>query len=61
MMGKNYAFAGLIVEPVIYGDLGLWILPEAFLIGLLATILASLYPAWYAAQTDPAVALRVAQ
>lgn len=61
MMGNNYSFAGLIVEPILYGDLGVWILPEAFLIGLSATILASLYPAWYAARTDPAVALRVAQ
>jgi ABC-type lipoprotein release transport system permease subunit len=59
-MGPDYSFAGLIVEPVLYGDLGIWILPEAFLISLGATILASLYPAWYAARTDPAVALRVA-
>jgi len=26
-----------------------------------ATVVASLYPAWYAARTDPAAALRVAQ
>lgn len=59
-MGSTYSFAGLIVEPVLYGDLGLWILPEAFFIALGAMILASLYPAWYAARTDPAVALRAA-
>lgn len=60
-MGGDYTFAGLIVEPVVYGDLGFWILPEAVLIALGATILASLYPAWHAARTDPAAALRVAQ
>jgi ABC-type lipoprotein release transport system permease subunit len=60
-MGKSYSFAGLIVEPVLFGDLGFWIVPEAFLIALGATMLASLYPAWYAARTDPAVALRVVQ
>lgn len=60
LMGSNYSFAGLIVEPVLYGDIGIWILPEAFGIGLGATLLASVYPAWYAARTDPAVSLRVA-
>jgi ABC-type lipoprotein release transport system permease subunit len=31
------------------------------IVAIAATVLASLYPAWYAARTDPAVALRVAQ
>jgi ABC-type lipoprotein release transport system permease subunit len=32
-----------------------------FVVAMGATMVASLYPAWYAARTDPAVALRVAQ
>ena len=51
----------MLFEPVIYGDFGWWIVPYVFVVAIGATVLASLYPAWFAARTDPAVALRVAQ
>ena len=60
-LGSAYAFQGVLFDPVILGDFGLWILPYVFIVAIGATVLASLYPAWYAARTDPAVALRVAQ
>jgi ABC-type lipoprotein release transport system permease subunit len=60
-LGSNYAFQGVIIEPVIYGDLGVWIVPYVLAVAFGATVLASLYPAWFAARTDPAAALRVAQ
>ncbi len=60
-LGSSYAFQGVLFEPVIYGDFGFWIVPYVFIVAIAATVLASLYPAWYAARTDPAVALRVAQ
>jgi lipoprotein-releasing system permease protein len=60
-MGTSYSFQGVVLEPVIYGEAGAWILPYVLGIALGATVLASLYPAWFAARTDPAVALRVAQ
>jgi ABC-type lipoprotein release transport system permease subunit len=60
-MGSSYSFQGVVIEPVIYGDLGAWIVPHVLLVALGATVLASLYPAWFAARTDPAAALRVAQ
>ncbi len=60
-MGASYTFQGIIVEPVIYGDLGAWVVPYTLAVALGATIVASLYPAWFAARTDPAAALRVAQ
>jgi ABC-type lipoprotein release transport system permease subunit len=60
-MGSGYAFQGIILEPIIYGDLGAWIVPHVLAVALGATALASLYPAWFAARTDPAAALRVAQ
>jgi ABC-type lipoprotein release transport system permease subunit len=60
-MGTSYAFQGVIIEPVIYGDLGAWVFPWALGIALGATAFASLFPAWFAARTDPAAALRVAQ
>ena len=59
--GSSSSFQGLILDPVIYGDLGLWIVPYVVAVAIGATVLASLYPAWFAARTDPAVALRVAQ
>ena len=60
-MGSSLAFQGILIEPILYADFGPWIVPEALVIGLGATLIASLYPAWYATRTDPAKALRVAQ
>jgi ABC-type lipoprotein release transport system permease subunit len=60
-MGSSYAFQGVVIEPVIYGDFGIWVLPYALVVGMGATLIASVYPAVFAARTDPAVALRVAQ
>ncbi|HEU4724583.1 MAG TPA: FtsX-like permease family protein [Candidatus Eisenbacteria bacterium] len=60
-MGSNYAFEGVILEPIVYADMGWWIVIEALVIALGATTVASLYPAWFATRTDPAAALRSAQ
>jgi lipoprotein-releasing system permease protein len=60
-MGSTYAFQGVLFDPVIYGDFGPWIVSYVALVAIGATLAASLYPAWYASRTDPAVALRVAQ
>ena len=55
----GYAFGGLLFDPVFHPDFGAWLVPHAFALALTATILASLYPAWFASRTDPANALRV--
>jgi ABC-type lipoprotein release transport system permease subunit len=60
-VGDAYAFQGVLMEPVFYGDFGWWIVWYVIAVAMGATILATLYPAWYASRTDPAVALRVAQ
>ena len=59
-MGSSYSFQGVIIEPVIYGDFGSWMGWYVFVVAIVVTVLASLYPAWFAARTDPADALRVA-
>jgi ABC-type lipoprotein release transport system permease subunit len=59
-MGTTYSFQGVIIEPVIYGDIGSWTAWYVFTVAVVVTVLASLYPAWFAASTDPADALRVA-
>jgi ABC-type lipoprotein release transport system permease subunit len=60
-LGESYTFQGVLLDPVIRGDFGWWIVAYVCVVAVGATTVASLYPAWYAARTDPAVALRVAQ
>ena len=60
-LGGGFAFGSALVEPVIYVDFGWWVVPYVFGVALGATVVASLYPASFAARTNPAVALRVAQ
>lgn len=55
----GYAYAGVLFDPMFHPSFGLWMLPSALALALIATIVASLYPAWFAARTDPANALRV--
>lgn len=57
LMGDDLAVMGVFFDPIIYSDLGLWMLPYAFGLGLCATLLAALYPAWSATRLDPAAAL----
>lgn len=47
-------------DPIFYGDIGSWTLWYVFTVAIVVTVLASLYPAWFATTTDPADALRVA-
>jgi len=55
----DMSVSNILIDPVFLGDFGWWLVPLAFVLALTATILSSLYPAWYAAKTDPAAALRV--
>ncbi|MBN1975673.1 MAG: ABC transporter permease [Sedimentisphaerales bacterium] len=56
---SDLAVSKILVDPHFFGDFGWWLIPLAFILSLSATILSSLYPAWYASRTDPAVILRV--
>jgi ABC-type lipoprotein release transport system permease subunit len=53
------AFSGVLIDRFYYPSFGAWVIPAALGLALVATILASLYPALFAARTDPATALRV--
>lgn len=57
----DFTISNIMIDPVIYGVFGWWLVPVALGISLLATLLSSIYPAWYAAGVDPADALRVDQ
>ena len=59
--GSDMAVSNVLFDPIFKGDIGWWLIPLAFELALTATILSSLYPAWFAMRTDPATALRVEQ
>jgi ABC-type lipoprotein release transport system permease subunit len=59
-MGGSYSFQGVLIEPVIYGDVGAWTAWYVLTVATVVTVAASLYPAWFASRTSPADALRVA-
>ena len=59
-MGASYSFQGVLIEPVIYGDFGAWTAWYVLTVAVVVTVVASLYPAWFASRSNPADALRVA-
>lgn len=59
--GTDLGVSNILIDPVLYSDFGWWLVPLALALSLGATMLSSLYPAWYAVRTDPAEALRVDQ
>jgi len=60
LMGSGWTFEGVVFEPIIYPQLGPWVVPYVAAVAIGATLVAFLYPAWVCARTDPAVALRAA-
>lgn len=56
---ESISVSNILIDPIYKGDFGWWLVPLAFALSLTATILSSLYPAWFASRTDPAVTLRI--
>lgn len=61
VISAETTFEGVSIEPRLYSGFGLWIVRDVALLAIISTVLASLYPAWFASRTDPSTALRVAQ
>jgi ABC-type lipoprotein release transport system permease subunit len=57
-IGEGTAFGDILLDPHFYGEFGWWIIWQAFTLGIVATVLSSLYPAWMALRVDPVEALR---
>jgi ABC-type lipoprotein release transport system permease subunit len=57
MMGGDFVTEGVLFDPIIYADMGMWLIPLAFAVALFSTLVAGLYPAWYALRTNPTSAL----
>jgi len=58
LMGGDFQFADVLLDPYMYGDFGMWIVWYALGVSVLATFLASLWPAWHATRVNAADALR---
>ena len=57
LMEGDLTVSGVLFDPVLYSDMGLWMVPHAVLVALLATLVAALYPTWYVLKTDASSAL----
>lgn len=57
VMGDDLAITGVFFDPIIYADMGMWMLPYSFFVGFSSTIFAALYPAWSALRQSSAAAL----
>ena len=57
IMGEELSMEGVLFEPVMYADMGLWMIPQALVIAMVSTLIAALYPAWFAIRTNPTSAL----
>lgn len=59
-LAGNLAIGSVLLDPIVYGDFGPWVVVYALVVSVTATVLAALYPARFATRTEPAQALRVA-
>lgn len=57
IIGEGTSMSGVLFNPVMYSDMGLWMIPRALFVALISTLIAALYPAWYAVKIDPTSAL----
>lgn len=58
-LGDESGFGDILLDPVMYGDFGPWLVPLALALSFTATMAASLYPAWFASRVVPADATRL--
>ena len=57
VMKGDMAVSGVLFDPIIYSDMGLWMIPFTLAIALGSTTIAAVYPSWFAIRTNPTSAL----
>ncbi len=57
-MGGEQSMGGILFDPIVYGEFGMWLIKYALGISIVSTTLATLYPIWFASRLNPAEALR---
>jgi ABC-type lipoprotein release transport system permease subunit len=58
LVGGDLGVGNVLFDPYLYGDFGIWMVWYAFSVSVAATVIAAIYPAWFAVKTDPAAAIR---
>ena len=59
LFGEDFSFGDILLDPYLHGDFGIWLLWYALGVSVLATVVASIYPAWLATKVNPVDALRM--
>lgn len=59
-MAGEWTFEGVLMDPVMHAQVGAWMVAYVLELAMVASLLGAVYPAFYAARTDPANALRSA-
>jgi ABC-type lipoprotein release transport system permease subunit len=59
VFGDMMGSMGVMMDPIVYGAVGTWIIWYALVVCTTATVIASIIPAWKATRVDPAEALRM--
>ena len=57
-MGGDLGIDNVLLDPYIYGDFGVWLVWYAVAVSVTASLVASIYPMWFAIRTNPVEALR---
>ena len=60
LISNEMTFEGVLMDPILKAEVGWWMVPYLLELAMVATLVGALYPAFYAAKTDPATALRSA-
>lgn len=58
LIGGDLTFEGVLMDPILRAEPGWWMAPFVLALAMVATLVGAIYPAFYAARTDPATALR---
>lgn len=56
LMG-DFVVSGVLFEPIMYAEMGPWMIPLALAVATVSMLFAAIYPAWYALRIDPTSAL----
>jgi len=55
---EGASFGNVLLDPIMYGNFGAWLIWYALAISVTATVVVSAYPAWLATKVEPADAMR---
>jgi ABC-type antimicrobial peptide transport system permease subunit len=58
MGSEGMAMGGVLMDPVIKADVGIWVLGFAFIFSLFTALLGAIYPTFWSRRLDPATTLR---